>query len=232
MNHYGRLVHDHWRSHRPAAYSRIPDPDSHFTSLGEAIQAAVTSLRDEILGPPAADLEDYRNRSYQARRHAEELVLHDLLSEVNLEALEVLDRLRDGTPASPQDQAVLARWSGWGSLPQLFDEDDAAYAEHRAHARRLLGDDTAWAEARRTVLNAHYSSADVVRAMWKAVQRLGFTGGRVLEPGCGSGNFIGFAPGGTELVASSRPHHRPRRPPPLRSNGAHPRHAVRGLRRS
>jgi N12 class adenine-specific DNA methylase len=95
---------------------------------------------------------------------------------------------------------VLARWSGWGSLPQLFDDSDDRYANHRERARRLLGDDAAWAEARRTTLNAHYTSAQVVQAMWQAVQRLGFEVGRVLEPGCGSGNFIGFAPPGCELV--------------------------------
>ncbi|MFP5370388.1 MAG: hypothetical protein ACLGI3_06530 [Actinomycetes bacterium] len=88
MNHYGRLVHDHWRRHRPAALRQITDPDTHFTSLGEAIQTAVTSLRDEILGPPAPNLEDFRNRSYQALRQAEELVLHDVLSEATAETTE------------------------------------------------------------------------------------------------------------------------------------------------
>ena len=118
----------------------------------------------------------------------------------NLAALEVLDRLEHGETATTADQAVLARWSGWGSLPQLFDETDQTYAAHRDRARRLLGGEDAWAEARRTTLNAHYTSAAVVKALWDAVQRLGFTGGRVLEPGCGSGNFIGFAPDGCEIV--------------------------------
>ena len=95
---------------------------------------------------------------------------------------------------------MLARWSGWGSLPQLFDDSDDRYSVHRERARRLLGSDAAWTEARRTTLNAHYTSAEVVQAMWQAVQQLGFDGGRVLEPGCGSGNFIGFAPPGCELV--------------------------------
>ncbi len=112
----------------------------------------------------------------------------------------MLYRLERGGPATPTDQAVLARWSGWGSLPQLFDDSNDRYAAHRDRARRLLGDDAAWAEARRTTLNAHYTSAEVVQAMWQAVQRLGFDGGRVLEPGCGSGNFIGFAPPECELV--------------------------------
>jgi N12 class adenine-specific DNA methylase len=54
--------------------------------------------------------------------------------------------------------------------------------------------------ARRTVLNAHYTSAPVVAEMWRAATGLGFTAGPVLEPGCGSGNFIGFAPPGAEIT--------------------------------
>ena len=96
---------------------------------------------------------------------------------------------------------MLARWSGWGSLPRLFDETDTTLADHRARARRLLGDEVAWAEARRSTLNAHYTSAEVVQAVWSAAAALGFEGGRVLEPGCGSGNFIGLAPPGAEITA-------------------------------
>ncbi|MFP5375303.1 MAG: methyltransferase domain-containing protein [Acidimicrobiia bacterium] len=115
-------------------------------------------------------------------------------------ALEVLDRLGPGGVASSADQAVLARWSGWGALPQVFDEDDERFAQARAQARRLLGGEAGWAAARRTTLNAHYTPAEVAGAIWRAVEALGFTGGAVLEPGCGSGTFLGLAPGGCRLV--------------------------------
>jgi len=119
----------------------------------------------------------------------------------NLAALEILEALEhQDRPARPDEQAVLARWSGWGSLPQLFDDADTHLAAHRQRARRLLGDDAAWAEARRSTLNAHYTSAEVVQAVWSALAGLGFEGGRVLEPGCGSGNFIGFAPARAEIT--------------------------------
>jgi N12 class adenine-specific DNA methylase len=95
---------------------------------------------------------------------------------------------------------VLARWAGWGALPKIFDEDSDQYVNKRVDLRRLLGTEEAWAQARRTTINAHYTSADVVQAVWLAVEDLGFDGGRVLEPGCGSGNFLGFAPEATELV--------------------------------
>lgn len=110
----------------------------------------------------------------------------------NLEALEVLRGL-DGRPATPEEQATLARWSGWGSLPGIFDEGDVAWAPERIRLRALVGDQ-GFAMAKKTVLNAHYSDAMVVKAIWEAVTALSFPGGRVLEPGCGSGNFIGLAP--------------------------------------
>jgi N12 class adenine-specific DNA methylase len=83
----------------------------------------------------------------------------------------------------------------------VFDEADDRFDVARDELRGLLGSDEAWAQARRTTLNAHYTSAEVVTAMWKAVGELGFDGhGRILEPGCGSGNFIGFAPGSAQPV--------------------------------
>ena len=88
---------------------------------------------------------------------------------------------------------MLGRWAGWGAVPQVFDEADAAWDSLRARLRELL-DERAWNAARRTVINAHYTSAEVVSAMWRLATGLGFDGGRVLEPGCGSGNFIAMAP--------------------------------------
>jgi N12 class adenine-specific DNA methylase/SAM-dependent methyltransferase len=114
----------------------------------------------------------------------------------NLAALDVLAVLRDeGRPATAGEQAVLARWSGWGATPGLFDDRDDGWAALRGEVRARL-DEAAWAAARRTTLNAHYTPAEVVEAMWTAVRDLGFEGGRVLEPGCGAGSFIGLAPAG------------------------------------
>lgn len=70
----------------------------------------------------------------------------------------------------------------------------------RAELRSLLGTDEAWSQARRSTLNAHYTSAEVAQAMWGAATRLGFSGGTVLEPGCGSGTFLGLAPEDASLV--------------------------------
>lgn len=118
----------------------------------------------------------------------------------NLAALRVLRQLEhEARPATANEQALLARWAGWGALPAVFDEADDTWAGLRCELRDLL-DEPAWDAARRTTLNAHYTSAEVVAAIWEAAGALGFAGGRVLEPGCGSGNFIGLAPAG--LVSS------------------------------
>ncbi|NGO40665.1 DEAD/DEAH box helicase family protein [Streptomyces ureilyticus] len=126
-----------------------------------------------------------------------------------MEALRVVER--EQRPATEREQRVLARWSGWGALPVIFnprpgrdafDTDEAferavarwdAVGDLRGQIRALLTEDE-WAAARRNTINAHYTDADLVRSIWGAVRGLGFRGGRVLEPGSGSGNFIGFAP--------------------------------------
>ena len=79
MNRYGQMALDHSRRHRPDAYSQIPNPDEFFAEAGEEIAAAVSRLRDEILGPPkpGETPEQYRLRSYQVLATAEELTLAD-----------------------------------------------------------------------------------------------------------------------------------------------------------
>jgi N12 class adenine-specific DNA methylase len=116
--------------------------------------------------------------------------------EANLAALRVLREVQaQGRPADPAEQKVLARWAGWGAVPQVFDEDKPRYAQAREELRTLL-DDAEYRAASRTTLNAHYTDAELVQAIWQAMVDSGFdqTVGRVLEPGCGSGTFLGFAP--------------------------------------
>lgn len=113
----------------------------------------------------------------------------------NLEALRVLRRLQtDGRPASADEQATLARWSSWGSLPGVFDPADRRWDTLRAELRVAL-DDREWRAAERTTLNAHYTPVAFAQHLWSAVGRLGLSGGRVLEAGCGAGTFLGTVPG-------------------------------------
>jgi N12 class adenine-specific DNA methylase len=120
--------------------------------------------------------------------------------DANLAALRVLRELQaSNRPATSDEQAVLARWSGWGGLPEVFDDTKPEYETERNELRGLLSE-SEWNEARRNTLNAHYTDPHVVRAVWQAVSDLGFDGGRVLEPGSGSGTFIGFAPDSADMV--------------------------------
>ena len=121
-------------------------------------------------------------------------------AEANLAAVEVLQRLQgQGRAASAEEQAVLARWGSWGAVPAIFDENRPEWATQRQRLKTLL-DEREYAAANRTVLNAHYTDPQYVEEMWLALVRLGFESGRVLEPGCGSGTFLGMAPPGADTV--------------------------------
>ncbi|KRE28263.1 helicase [Agromyces sp. Soil535] len=112
----------------------------------------------------------------------------------NVEAIRLSRRIEDeGRSATAPEKAVLARWSSWGALPEVFDHTKDAWTAERAELRELL-DDKEWAQARRTTLNAHYTDPAYVAATWGALGRLGFAGGDVLEPGSGAGTFVGLAP--------------------------------------
>lgn len=118
----------------------------------------------------------------------------------------MLTSLREGPqqrPATPDEQRVLARWAGWGAVPQLFDEHLDDFAEQRAELKQLLTEQQYRAAARSTI-NAHYTDAALVKVIWEGLAQLGFTGGTVLEPGCGSGHFIGLAPDDARMVGVER----------------------------
>src|SRR5690606_25694540 len=117
----------------------------------------------------------------------------------NLAALRVRDQVRrEQRPPTPSEQAILARFSSWGALAQaVFARPDYQWA--RDELAELLTDEEMTA-ARAATLNAHFTDAALVQQVWRAVTELGFTGGQVLEPDCGTGNFIGFAPPGANNV--------------------------------
>jgi SAM-dependent methyltransferase len=101
-------------------------------------------------------------------------------------------------PATPDEQQVLGRWSSWGAVAQAtFARPEYAWA--RDELAELLST-TEYAAAQRATVNAHYTDAALVQQIWHAVDQLGFTGGQVLEPGCGSGHFIAFAPDGAHVT--------------------------------
>ena len=112
----------------------------------------------------------------------------------NVEAIRVLKALEaDNRPASPAEQEILAQYVGWGGLADAFDERKPAWASENAQIRNLLTP-SEYESAMGSVLNAHYTSPTVIRAIYDAVERMGFTSGNVLEPAMGVGNFFGMMP--------------------------------------
>lgn len=88
---------------------------------------------------------------------------------------------------------LLGRWASWGAIPNVFADDPGEWSDIADQLKELLSDEE-WSAARRTTINAHYTASPVVLPIWRFLERVGVTGGTVLEPGCGSGNFLGFAP--------------------------------------
>lgn len=117
----------------------------------------------------------------------------------NIRAIELMRQIEaEGRPATAAEQEQLARYVGWGGLKGAFPDAKGNFEKgFEAVGKQLqeLLSETEYATARRSLQYAHYTAENVVRAMWDAAQRLGFTGGKVFEPGMGVGNFAGLMPG-------------------------------------
>ena len=116
----------------------------------------------------------------------------------NIDAIVTLRRIQsDGRAhATPEEQATLARYIGWGQFPGIFNEYTAAgekWDEERAALKGLLSAEE-YRSAKASIKNAHYTAPQIVDAMWNIARSLGFTKGRVLEPSMGSGNFFALMP--------------------------------------
>ena len=112
----------------------------------------------------------------------------------NLEAIELLKLLEhEQRQPTNEEKRALVRYVGWGGLPQVFDACNEQWTAERDRLESLLtGEELE--SARATTLNAHYTAPTVIRAMYAAAQQLGFERGRILEPACGLGHFIGLMP--------------------------------------
>ena len=124
----------------------------------------------------------------------------------NVAAIKLLkDMIAEGrTRATREEQDVLSKYTGWGALPGVFNEDaddGSEWSKERDEIKALLTD-AEWTSAMESTTNAHYTSPQIVQGMWDMVKRMGFTGGRVLEPSAGVGNFIGLQP--AELAGASQ----------------------------
>ncbi len=95
--------------------------------------------------------------------------------------------------ATAKEQEILSRYVGWGGIPQAFDTENASWASEYAELKGLLTEEE-YESARSSTLNAHYTSPTVIKAIYQAIENMGFKNGNVLEPACGIGNFFGLVP--------------------------------------
>ena len=112
----------------------------------------------------------------------------------NVAAIQTLRKIEsEGRLATPEEQEILSRYVGWGGLPQVFDGENPQWAEEFAELKGLLSPEE-YDAAKATTLNAHYTSPTVIKAIYQAVENMGFRTGNILEPSCGIGNFFGLVP--------------------------------------
>ena len=119
----------------------------------------------------------------------------------NIEAIRTLFKLeQEHRGATAEEQQVLSQYVGWGGLSDAFDPGKDSWAKEYTELKGLLSEDE-YAAARSSTLNAHYTSPVVIRAIYDAVEKMGFKSGNILEPSMGVGNFFGMLPDG---MADSR----------------------------
>ena len=112
----------------------------------------------------------------------------------NMDAIYALKAIENqGRSAAKEEQEILSRYVGWGGLPEAFDPSKENWSKEYNQLKELLTPEE-YTAARASTLNAHYTSPTVIRAIYQAVENMGFTTGNILEPSCGVGNFFGLLP--------------------------------------
>ena len=119
----------------------------------------------------------------------------------NIMAIQLLKKCEEEHRlATPEEQKILSGYVGWGGLADAFDESKASWATEYLELKTVLTP-AEYEAARASTLNAHYTSPTVIKAIYEAVGKMGFTTGNILEPSCGVGNFFGMLP---EEMSASR----------------------------
>lgn len=186
--------------------------DTASTNLSDAIASRQTSTNENI----SSTLKDVQSAAVPAQQRPVDYVITDAdgLGEggqkakfrSNVAAIEVVKQLeQENRPATRDEQAVLAKWVGWGGLRAAFPREDGSvtkgWEKEAAQLKELLTKEE-YSAAESSTRNAHFTSPEIVDAAWSIAQRLGFKGGQVLEPSVGAGNFLGLMPG--DLRGASR----------------------------
>ena len=112
----------------------------------------------------------------------------------NIMAIQLLKKCQEENRfATPEEQIILSKYVGWGGLSEVFDENNSAWATEYLELSSVLTPEE-YASARESTLTAFYTPPEVITAIYKAMEQMGFKEGNLLEPSCGIGNFIGMLP--------------------------------------
>ena len=182
--------------------------DKEHTSQSEEVEPAITPAWEQKKKPTQTNYFDAFPDVPMSKRHNFRITDDSLGTggaktkfRANMDAIHLLHDLElDGKLASPSQQETLSRYVGWGSLPQAFDSDNRSWTNEFLELKAALSTEE-YESARASTLNAHYTSPSVIKAIYKAVENMGFNTGNILDPGCGIGNFQGLLP---ENMADSK----------------------------
>jgi hypothetical protein len=175
----------------PTPLSAVVGP---WPGLGNEVEEIRLPRHPQI--PPLPESEPRRNQNNYRITDDDGLGLGSLKAKCrnNLATIDLLIKLeKEGRRATDEEKRVLVRYVGWGGLPQVFDPSNNPWKAERERLEAMLTPDELHS-ARATTLNAHYTAPVVIRAMYSALQHFGFEHGRILEPACGLGHFIGLMP--------------------------------------
>ena len=112
----------------------------------------------------------------------------------NILAIETVKQLdQEQRKATKEEQDILADYTGWGGIADVFDVKKSQWQEERERIQTALTP-AEYRSAEESVLNAHYTQPFIIKEMYQALENMGFVGGRILEPSCGIGNFFGLLP--------------------------------------
>ena len=177
---------------------------------GSRVSIPINGEWQEFTNQQATEQAAYEEYKDNIRRNAQNFHITDehlgeggakAKYQANIAAIKLLKELEaTGSQALPEQQEVLSRYVGWGGLADAFAPDKPNWSKECAELKELLTPDE-YAAARSSTLNAHYTSPVVIKAIYDAVEKMGFQTGNILEPAMGVGNFFGCLP---ESMQNSR----------------------------
>ena len=226
LTQYGLMAERHWREFRPKMVRELEakghvngsalrsagddhhrngssDPAARNGAEADSATGARPGLGDdsgEIHSSPAGRRRELNARNYRIR--AEDRLGDGSLKQKfrdNIAAIRVLRQLQlEDRSATDDEKRLLVKYVGWGGIPQVFASPPPAEWRSEGEELKALLTPDEYEAARASTLNAHYTSATVISGIYDAVERIGFDGGRVLEPALGIGHFFGLMPEGDQ----------------------------------